>query len=107
MTVLVNLIVALGMLYAVPAGLRLIDPAGLGTAARLWPWAAVPGALSPWLPRGSAATVLAAVYAAAALALLGAAGARACRQTPVVARRAAPRRLVRALGVPGGSPRTG
>lgn len=76
MTVLVNLIVALGMLYAVPAGLRLIDPTGLGTAARLWPWAAVPGALSPWLPRGSAATVLAALYAAAALALLGAAGAR-------------------------------
>ncbi|MFD8147200.1 YndJ family protein [Streptomyces sp. NPDC059708] len=79
MTVLVNLIVALGMLYAVPAGLRLIDPAGLGTAARLWPWAAVPGALSPWLPRGSAATVLAALYAAAALALLGAAGARLLR----------------------------
>ncbi|MFF4643154.1 YndJ family protein [Streptomyces sp. NPDC001389] len=76
MAVLVNLIVALGMLYAVPAGLRLIDPAGLGTAARLWPWAAVPGALAPWLPRGSAATALAALYAAAALALLGAAGAR-------------------------------
>ncbi|MFF4371647.1 YndJ family protein [Streptomyces sp. NPDC001594] len=80
MTVLVNLVVALGMLYAVPAGLRLIDPAGLGTAARLWPWAAVPGALSPWLPRGAAATVLAAVYAAAALALLGAAGARLRRR---------------------------
>ncbi|MFF2192048.1 YndJ family protein [Streptomyces sp. NPDC058157] len=79
MTVLVNLVVALGMLYAVPAGLRLIDPAGLGTAARLWPWAAVPGALSPWLPRGGAATALAAVYAAAALALLGAAGARLLR----------------------------
>ncbi|MFJ8159376.1 YndJ family protein [Streptomyces sp. NPDC096136] len=79
MTVLVNLIVALGMLYAVPAGLRLIDPAGLGTAARLWPWAAAPGALSPWLPRGGTATVLAALYAAAALALLGAAGARLLR----------------------------
>ncbi|MFH7598646.1 YndJ family protein [Streptomyces racemochromogenes] len=80
MTVLVNLIVALGMLYAVPAGLRLIDPARLGTAARLWPWAAAPGALSPWLPRGTAATVLAALYAAAALALLGAAGARLRRR---------------------------
>ncbi|WP_094191706.1 YndJ family protein [Streptomyces katrae] len=85
MAVLVNLIVALGMLYAVPVGLRLIDPAGLGTPARLWPWAAAPGALSPWLPRGSAATALAALYAAAALVLLCAAGTRL-------------RRLVRAGG---------
>ncbi|RKT08084.1 YndJ-like protein [Streptomyces sp. 3211.6] len=76
MTVLVNLIVALGMLYAVPVGLRLIDPAGLRRAVRLWPWAAAPGALSLWLPRGGAATALAALYAAAALALLCAAGAR-------------------------------
>ncbi|MFE1787790.1 YndJ family protein, partial [Streptomyces sp. NPDC059525] len=85
MAVLVNLIVALGMLYAVPVGLRLIDPAGLGTPARLWPWAAAPGALSPWLPRGSAATALAALYAAATLVLLCAAGTRL-------------RRLVRAGG---------
>ncbi|MFF4493545.1 YndJ family protein [Streptomyces sp. NPDC001546] len=76
MTVLVNLIVALGMLYAVPAGLRLTDPEGLRTAARLWPWAAVPGALAPWLPRGAAATALAALYTVAALLLLGAAGTR-------------------------------
>lgn len=79
MTVLVNLIVALGMFYAVPVGLRLIDPAGLRHAARLWPLAAVPGALCLWLPRGTAATALAALYASAALALAGAAGARLWR----------------------------
>ncbi|MGO4459790.1 YndJ family protein [Streptomyces sp. M-16] len=76
MTVLVNLIVALGMGCAVPLGLRLIDPVGLRRAARLWPLAAVPGALCPWLPRGPAATALAALYAAAALALARTAGAR-------------------------------
>lgn len=79
MTVLVNLIVALGMFYAVPVGLRLIDPVGLRHAARLWPLAAVPGALCLWLPRGTAATALAALYASAALALAGAAGVRLWR----------------------------
>ncbi|GAA3073456.1 MULTISPECIES: YndJ family protein [Streptomyces] len=76
MTVLVNLIVTLGMLYVVPAGLRLIDPAGLRTAARLWPVPAALGALCLWLPRGIPATVLAALYAAAALALATRAPAR-------------------------------
>ncbi|MEU3776105.1 YndJ family protein [Streptomyces sp. NPDC032472] len=69
MTVLVNLIVTVGMLGIVPAGLRLIDPVGLRTWARFWPLAAVPGAVCLWLPRGPAATALAALYAAAALAL--------------------------------------
>ncbi|OEJ34645.1 YndJ family protein [Streptomyces subrutilus] len=69
MTALVNVIVTLGMLYVVPAGLRLIDPAGLRRTARLWPLPAVLGAVSLWLPRGGAATVLAALYAAACLAL--------------------------------------
>lgn len=69
MTVLVNLIVTLGMLYVVPAGLRLIDPVRLGRTARLWPLFAAPGAVCLWLPRGAPATALAAVYAAATLAL--------------------------------------
>ncbi|MGT2531848.1 YndJ family protein [Streptomyces nojiriensis] len=69
MTALVNTIVTLGMLYVVPAGLRLIDPAGLRRAARLWPLPAAAGAVSLWLPRGTPATVLAALYAAACLAL--------------------------------------
>ncbi|MFF7079652.1 YndJ family protein [Streptomyces lavendulae] len=76
MTVIVNLIVALGAVCAVPLGLRLIDPVGLRRAARLWPLAAVPGALCLWLPRGPAATALALLYAAAALALAATAGAR-------------------------------
>ncbi|MCX4782547.1 YndJ family protein [Streptomyces sp. NBC_01264] len=69
MTVLVNLIVALGMLYVVPAGLRLIDPVRFGRTARLWPLFAAPGAVCLWLPRGAPATALAALYAAATLAL--------------------------------------
>ncbi|MER6447281.1 YndJ family protein [Streptomyces venezuelae] len=69
MKVLVNVIVTLGMLYVVPAGLRLIDPDRLLRAARLWPLAAAPGAVCLWLPRGTPAAVLAALYAAACLAL--------------------------------------
>ncbi|MFI5669696.1 YndJ family protein [Streptomyces sp. NPDC051704] len=87
MTVLVHLIVTLGMLYVIPAGLRLIDPAGLRTTARAWPLLAVPGAVCLWLPRGASATVLAALYAAATLAL----AARA------------PARLLRTLRTPGGA----
>ncbi|MER5570072.1 YndJ family protein [Streptomyces goshikiensis] len=94
MTVLVNLIVTLGMLYVVPAGLRLIDPAGLRTAARLWPVPAALGALCLWLPRGIPATVLAALYAAAALALATRAPARLLEA----------RRRSRADGSAGGAP---
>ncbi|MFJ1864294.1 YndJ family protein [Streptomyces sp. NPDC088097] len=80
MTVIVRLIVTLGMFYVVPAGLRLIDPTGLRRAARLWPLAAVPGALCLWLPRGGPATALAALYAAATLALAATGGARLLRE---------------------------
>ncbi|MFJ3174813.1 YndJ family protein [Streptomyces roseus] len=79
MTVLVHLIVTLGMLYVIPAGLRLIDPAGLRATARTWPLLAVPGALCLWLPRGAIATALAALYAAATLALAARAPARLLR----------------------------
>ncbi|MFF3648461.1 YndJ family protein [Streptomyces sp. NPDC002181] len=79
MTVLVHLIVTLGMLYVIPAGLRLIDPAGLRGTARVWPLFAAPGALCLWLPRGAIATALAALYAAATLALAGRAPARLLR----------------------------
>ncbi|WP_051837588.1 YndJ family protein [Streptomyces sp. NRRL F-2580] len=79
MSVLVNVIVTLGMLYVVPAGLRLIDPAGLRRTARLWPLLAAPGALCLWLPRGLPATALAALYAAACLALAARAPVRLLR----------------------------
>ncbi|MFE5534648.1 YndJ family protein [Streptomyces sp. NPDC056492] len=79
MTVLVHLIVTLGMLYVIPAGLRLIDPAGLRGTARVWPLFAVPGALCLWLPRGPVAAALAALYAAATLALAARAPARLLR----------------------------
>ncbi|KOU41128.1 hypothetical protein ADK55_29905 [Streptomyces sp. WM4235] len=79
MTVLVNLIVTLGMLGIVPAGLRLIDPVGPHRIARLWPFLAVPGAVCLWLPRGALATVLAGLYAAATLVLAAQAPARLLR----------------------------
>ncbi|MEU2395460.1 YndJ family protein [Streptomyces sp. NPDC007369] len=69
MTVLVNMIVTLGMLGIVPLGLLLIDPDGLRRTARIWPYAAAPGAVCLWLPRGAPAVTLAALYAVAALAL--------------------------------------
>lgn len=83
MTVLVNLIVTLGMLYVVPAGLRLIDPVRLRRTARLWPLLAAPGAVCLWLPRGAPATVLAALYAAATLALAAGVPARLLRAGPL------------------------
>ncbi|MFI5530736.1 YndJ family protein [Kitasatospora sp. NPDC051853] len=69
MTTLVNLIVMLGMLAVVPLGLGLLGGPGAAALARLWPFAALPGALALWLPRGATATALAAVYAAATVAL--------------------------------------
>lgn len=82
MTALVNMIVTLGMLYVVPAGLRLIDPVGLRRTARLWPLLAAPGALCLWLPRGAPATALAALYAVACLALAARAPVRLLRVRP-------------------------
>ncbi|MFJ3909065.1 YndJ family protein [Streptomyces vinaceus] len=79
MTVLVHLIVTLGMLYVIPAGLRLIDPVALRGTARIWPLLAAPGAVCLWLPRGAIAAVLAALYAAAALSLAARAAARLLR----------------------------
>lgn len=79
MSVLVSLIVMLGMLVVVPAGLRLIDAAGLAPIRRTWPLFAVPGAVSLWLPRSTTATVLAAVYALGTLVLAAQAPRRAAR----------------------------
>lgn len=69
MTALVNLIVMLGMLVVVPAGLRLIGREESAAVRCWWPAAAVPGAVALWLPRGASATALAAVYALGTLAL--------------------------------------
>ncbi|WP_405691655.1 YndJ family protein [Streptomyces sp. NBC_00057] len=69
MSVLVGLIVMLGMLVVVPVGLRLAGAPELDRMRRLWPLFAVPGAVSLWLPRGAAATALAACYALGAVLL--------------------------------------
>lgn len=69
MRVLVNLLVAVGMLVIVPAGLRLIRDPAVAFARRCWPFGAVAGAVSLWLPRGTVATSLATAYAVAAAVL--------------------------------------
>ncbi|MFJ1548019.1 YndJ family protein [Streptomyces sp. NPDC088246] len=69
MSVLVGLIVMLGMLVVVPAGLRLTGAPELDRVRRLWPLFAVPGAVALWLPRGGPATILAACYALGAVLL--------------------------------------
>ncbi|WP_051711980.1 YndJ family protein [Streptomyces sp. NRRL S-350] len=68
-TELVDLLILLGMGAVVPLGLALIDEPGLARIRRLWPVAAVPGALSLWLPHGPLATGNAAVYALGTLAI--------------------------------------
>lgn len=79
MFVLVNLIVVLGMLVVVPAGLRLVDPVRLAPVRRMWPMFAVPGAVALWLPRGAVATALAVVYAIGTLVLAAQAPRRLIR----------------------------
>ncbi|MFE7481351.1 YndJ family protein [Streptomyces sp. NPDC057552] len=63
MTVLVNVIVMVGMLVVVPAGLRLTGLPELDRIGRLWPLFAVPGAVALWLPRSPTATAFALCYA--------------------------------------------
>ncbi|MFC8536511.1 YndJ family protein [Streptomyces sp. NPDC057249] len=85
MPVLVGLIVMLGMLVIVPAGLRLTGAPDLARIGRLWPVFAAPGAVSLWLPRGTAATVLALCYGLGAVLL-------ALHAVPRVTRRGGPPR---------------
>ena len=70
MITVVHLVVGLGMLVVVPLGLGLVSAPGLDLVRRHWWAAAVPGALSVWLPRGPVAVVLASVYFTGCLALV-------------------------------------
>ncbi|MYU01092.1 MULTISPECIES: YndJ family protein [unclassified Streptomyces] len=79
MTVLVNVIVMVGMLLVVPAGLRLTGLAELDRIRRLWPLFAAPGAVALWLPRGPTAAALALCYALGAVLLALHAPRRALR----------------------------
>ncbi|MEU6501766.1 YndJ family protein [Streptomyces californicus] len=79
MSVLVNVIVMLGMLVVVPAGLRLTELRELDRIRRLWPLFAVPGATALWLPRGGPATALACCYALGTVLLALYAPRRAAR----------------------------
>lgn len=78
-SVLVNVIVMLGMLVVVPAGLRLTELRELDRIRRLWPLFAVPGAIALWLPRGAPATALACCYALGTVLLALYAPRRAAR----------------------------
>ncbi len=78
-SVLVNVIVMLGMLVVVPAGLRLTELRELDRIRRLWPLFAVPGAITLWLPRGGPATALACCYALGTVLLALYAPRRAAR----------------------------
>ncbi|WP_406398133.1 YndJ family protein [Streptomyces sp. NBC_00879] len=79
MSVLVNVIVMLGMLVIVPAGLRLMDAAELAPIRRIWPVFAVPGAVALWLPRSTTAAALAGIYTLGTLALAAQAPRRLAR----------------------------
>lgn len=79
MRVLVNLLISVGMLIVVPAGLRLLADPGAGLARRLWPFGAAAGVVSLWLPRGSVATALATGYAITAAVLCAYAISRPAR----------------------------
>ncbi|WP_328471830.1 YndJ family protein [Actinoplanes sp. NBC_00393] len=83
MWALVNVLVTVGMLVVVPAGLRLLALPGLDLARRVWPYAAVAGAVSLWLPRGPVAAGLAVGYLVGA-GVLCAYAARVWNQPAVV-----------------------
>jgi hypothetical protein len=63
--ILLNAMVAWGMLVIIPLGLRLT-----GQVPGWWYAAALPGAVALWLPRGWLPAALASVYAAGTLALI-------------------------------------
>ncbi|MFF2043057.1 YndJ family protein [Kitasatospora sp. NPDC058170] len=94
---LVNLIVLLGMGAVIPLGLTLIDEPGLARLRRYWPLAAVPGALSLWLPRGGLATGCAALYALGTLVLAARAPLRLYRTRSLAPREVA---VLTALATP-------
>jgi hypothetical protein len=76
---LVNLLVCVGMLVVVPAGLALLGDPAANVARRCWPFAATAGAVSLWLPRGAPAAALAMIYAVGAALVGGYALGRAPR----------------------------
>jgi hypothetical protein len=108
MAIVTQVLAALAMVVVTPIALRLLDAPGLGTLRRVWPLAAVPGAVALFLPRGGSAAALAVSYAALTLALALTAAARLAR-APVAPIRSdgpgapvrprAPSRLARSCGL--------
>lgn len=69
MASLVNVVVIMGMLVIVPAGLALIGEPALRPLRTWWPLGAIPGGIALWLPRGLPAALLATPYVLFTLAL--------------------------------------
>jgi hypothetical protein len=87
MTPLVNVIIMLGMLVVVPAGLALIEtPRHVRV---VWVAGALPGAASLWIGRGTFAAGLATLYAVATGVLASHAAVRAWRGRSLAAREVA------------------
>lgn len=96
-TELVDLVILLGMGAVVPLGLGLIGGPGLARVRRLWPLAAVPGALSLWLPRGGFAAGCAVLYLLGTLAVAAHAPLRLARTRSLAPREIA---VLMALATP-------
>ncbi|WP_256178509.1 YndJ family protein [Kitasatospora aureofaciens] len=94
---MVDLLILLGMGAIVPLGLALINEPGLARVRRLWPLAAVPGALSLWLPRGGLAAGSAVLYALGTLAVAAHAPLRLARTRSLAPREIA---VLTALAAP-------
>ena len=62
MAIVTQVLAALAMVVVTPIALRLLDAPGLGALRRIWPCAAVPGAVALLLPRGGFAAALAVTY---------------------------------------------
>jgi hypothetical protein len=76
MAIVTHVLAALAMVVVTPLALRMLDASGLGPLRRIWPYAAAPGAVALFLPRGGFAAALAVTYAALTQALAATALAR-------------------------------
>jgi hypothetical protein len=76
MAIVTQVLAAVAMVVVTPLALRLLDAPGLAALRRIWPYAAAPGAVALFLPRGWPAAALAVTYAALTVALAATALAR-------------------------------
>jgi hypothetical protein len=95
--VAVNLFVTVGLVVALPIGLRRINDPGAEALSRVWLLAAVPGAIAVWMPRGPDAVAMTSLYFAATFALAACSGPRLYRTRSLAPRELA---VLTALNAP-------